>query len=185
MKLRFAFAKPATAVAPRRRDRIDALYEQHLGKVKRWARQLAGPGMDVEDIVHDVFMIAFRKRFSFRGDASIDAWLFRITEREVRNKRRRLRLRLALLGRHRDTLVPPPPDTPQQELERRERHERLYWALDRLPERYRTALILFEIEELPGERVAEMTGNRLNAVWVILHRGRARLLQLLAKEEAT
>jgi DNA-directed RNA polymerase specialized sigma24 family protein len=61
----------------------------------------------------------------------------------------------------------------------------LYRALDRLPDRYRTALILFEIEELPGERVAEMTGVRLSAVWVTLHRGRERLLRLLTEEDRT
>jgi RNA polymerase sigma-70 factor, ECF subfamily len=185
MKSRIALANQATASGTRRPDRIDALYEQHLVNVKRWARRLAGPWMDLEDVVHDIFLIAFRKGFQFRGEASIDTWLFRITEREVRAKRRRMRLRQALLGRHQETLVPLPPDTPQQELERRERHARLYRALDRLPDRCRTALILFEIEELSGERVAEMTGASLGTVWVTLHRGRARLLQLLAEEDGT
>jgi RNA polymerase sigma-70 factor (ECF subfamily) len=185
MKLRFAIAKEATTAGTRRSDLVDTLYERHLGKVKRWARRLAGPWMDLEDVVHDIFLIAFRKGFQFRGDASVETWLFRIAEREIRGKRRRIRLRQALLGLHQDTLVPPPPDTPQEEMERQERHARLYRALDRLPDRYRTALILFEIEELPGERVAEMTGVRLSAVWVTLHRGRERLLRLLTEEDRT
>ena len=68
-------------------------------------------------------------------------------------------------------------------MERRERHARLYRALDRLPDRYRTALILFEIEELSGEQVAKMTATSLSTVWVRLHRGRERLLELLAEDD--
>ena len=159
------------------------LYQRHLGQVKRWTRQLAGPSADLEDLVHDIFLIAFRKGFQDRGEASVDTWLFRIAHNEIRARRRRSRLRQVLLGRHQDVLVPLAPNTPQQEMERRERHARLYRALDRLPDRYRTALILFEIEDLPGERVAEMTKTTLSAVWVRLHRGRERLLQLLAEDD--
>jgi RNA polymerase sigma-70 factor, ECF subfamily len=183
MKLRLAIAKETAAASARPADPIDVLYERHLDQVKRWARQLAGPSADLEDLVHDVFLIAFRKGFQDRGDASVDTWLFRITHNEIRARRRRSRLRQVLLGRHQDVLLPLAPNTPQQEMERRERHARLYRALDRLPDRYRTALILFEIEDLPGERVAEMTKTSLSSVWVRLYRGRERLLQLLAEDD--
>ena len=180
MKPRFAIAKDATAVSPRRADPIDTLYERHLGQVKRWARQLAGPAVDLEDLVHDIFLVAFKKGFQDRGEGSVDTWLFRITHHEVRARRRRSRVRQLLLGQHQECLAPVAPNTPQQEMERQERRERLYRALDRLPDRYRTTLILFEIEELSGERVAEFTGISLGTVWVRLHRGRERLLELLA-----
>ena len=175
--------KPATAPDAPGGDPVDALYDRHLGQVRRWASQLAGPGAELEDLVHDIFLIAFKKGFQDRGQASIDTWLFRITHHEVRARRRRSRLRHVLLGRHQECLTPPAPNTPQQEMERRERHARLYRALDRLPDRYRTALILFEIEELSGEQVAKMTETSLSTVWVRLHRGRERLLELLAEDD--
>ena len=56
-------------------------------------------------------------------------------------------------------------------------------ALDRLPDVYRTALILYELEELPGEEVARLTGVPLGTVWVRLHRGRERLMQILSRGE--
>jgi len=183
MKPRIAMAKEKTGGGAASADPVDALYERHLGQVKRWARQLAGPAADLEDLVHDIFLIAFRKGFKDRGEASVDTWLFRIAHHEIRARRRRSRLRQLLLGRHQDALVPPAPNTPQQEMERRERHVRLYQALDRLPDCYRTTLILYEIEELSGERVAELTGTSLGTVWVRLHRGRERLVELLARED--
>jgi len=159
------------------------LYQCHLAQVKRWARQLAGPTADLEDLVHDIFLIALKKGFRSRGEATIDTWLFHITHHVVRGKRRRRQLRELLLGRHQTMLVPPSPSTPQQELERRERHARLYRALDRLPDRYRTTLVLYEIEELSSDRVAELTGTTVGTVWVRLHRGRQRLIALLAQED--
>jgi RNA polymerase sigma-70 factor, ECF subfamily len=67
-------------------------------------------------------------------------------------------------------------------MERRERVERLYRALDRLPDIYRTALILFEIEGVRGNELAELVGIDVETLWVRLHRGRAKLLALMSKE---
>jgi RNA polymerase sigma-70 factor (ECF subfamily) len=159
------------------------MYSQHLAKVKRWARRLAGPSADLEDLVHDVFLIALRKGFQFRGDASVETWLFGITQRVVWTKRRKSHVRQWLFGRNQSDLVPPEPHTPHHELERREQNVRLYHALDRLPEVYRTALILYELEELSGEEVARLTGVPLGTVWVRLHRGRERLMQILSRGE--
>jgi len=163
-------------------DPLDRLYERHAAQVKQWARSLAGPTADLEDLVHDIFVVALGKGWKDRGEAAVSTWLFRITHHVVRGKRRRAQLRHLLLGRNRDVMAPPSPHTPLQELERRERHVRLYQALDQLPDSYRTMLILYELEELAGEQVAELTGIPLGTVWVRLHRGRERLLQLLAKE---
>jgi DNA-directed RNA polymerase specialized sigma24 family protein len=55
-------------------------------------------------------------------------------------------------------------------------------ALDKLPNIYRTALILFKIEDLPGNEIAELVGIDVETLWVRLHRGRAKLLALMSKE---
>jgi RNA polymerase sigma-70 factor (ECF subfamily) len=183
MKPRPAIASGTSAPSARGVDFTDAMYGQHLAKVKRWARRLAGPSADLEDLVHDVFLIALRKRFQFRGEATIETWLFGITQRVVWTKRRKSQLRQWLFGRNQTALVPPEPRTPQHDLERREDNVRLYQALDRLPAVYRTSLILYELEELSGEEVARLTGVPLGTVWVRLHRGRERLMQILARGE--
>jgi RNA polymerase sigma-70 factor (ECF subfamily) len=175
----------SAAPSPFAAESVDALslYSQHLPKVKRWARRLGGPCADLEDLVHDIFLVALRRGFQPRGEASIETWLFCITQRVVWGKRRRSQLRQWLFGRNQAELTPPEPQTPQHELERREQNVRLYRALDRLPEAYRTALILYELEELSGEEVARLTGVPIGTVWVRLHRGRERLMTILAREE--
>jgi RNA polymerase sigma-70 factor (ECF subfamily) len=115
----------------------------------------------------------------------ITTWLFHITQQVVRWRRRNDALRRWLWGRHgQDTVdaqtsVP----TPVEELERREENLRLYAALDRLPEKYRTTLVLFALEGLSGEQIAELTNSEVGAVWVRLHRARARLADLLVDEQ--
>jgi RNA polymerase sigma-70 factor (ECF subfamily) len=182
MTLHLIKSPPATNQAM---DPLDELYARYAPDVKRWVRRLAGPGFDVEDILHDVFLVVVRRGFTFRGDADIKTWLFRITHHLVRRQRRRAFVRGLLFGRHRSEAEASTPSvpTPQEEIERRERHLRLYRALDRLPDDYRTALILYEIEGLEGEEVAALVGISVGALWVRLHRGRTKLLACLSAEE--
>ena len=183
MKSRPAIASNTSPPSAGAADSIDTMYGQNLAKVKRWARRLAGPSADLEDLVHDVFLIALRKGFQFRGEATIETWLFGITQRVVWTKRRKSQLRQWLFGQNQTVLVPPDPRSPQHDLERREDNARLYQALNRLSDAYRTTLILYELEELSGEEVARLTGVPLGTVWVRLHRGRERLMQILARGE--
>jgi RNA polymerase sigma factor (sigma-70 family) len=141
MQRRLAIARESTGGHASPADSVDAIYEGHVAQVKRWARRLAGPGADLEDLVHDVFLVVLKKGFESRGEAAIDTWLFSVTHHVVRSKRRRRQLRELLLGRHREMLVPASPSTPQQDIERSERLARLYRALDRLPDRYRTTTV--------------------------------------------
>jgi RNA polymerase sigma-70 factor (ECF subfamily) len=163
---------------------LDRLYQRHAADVERWVQRLGGPRADHEDLIHDVFVVALRRRAEFRGEASLRTWLFRITHHVVRSRRQRELVRGLLFTRHAPALADAPsPPSALDELERRERSVRLYAALDRLPDRYRTPLVLYELEGMSGDEVAELLGLELNAVWVRLHRGRARLLKALARME--
>jgi DNA-directed RNA polymerase specialized sigma24 family protein len=59
----------------------------------------------------------------------------------------------------------------------------LYEVLDGLSERYRTALILFELEGLSGEQIAAITDTTVANVWIRLFRGRRQFMhRLMARE---
>jgi RNA polymerase sigma-70 factor, ECF subfamily len=182
MKPRLAVSSGAAAPSERVTDAMDTLYGQYLAKVKRWARRLAGPSADLEDIVHDIFLIALRKGSQLRDDAALDSWLFGITQRVVVSRRRKSQVRRWLFGQNETALIPPEPRTPAHEVERREQSRRLYQALDRLPDTYRTTMILYELEELSGDEVARLTGVPVGTVWVRLHRGREQLTKILTRE---
>jgi len=160
------------------------LYARHAATVGRWAQRLGGPDIDAEDVVQEVFVLVHLKLGQFRGEAGVETWLFRITLNEVNRQRRRRRPNLlSRLGIGKEAEQVTAADAlPGEELERRQDIARLYRALDRLPEKQRTALILFELEELAGKQIAELMGIGLANLWVVLHRARARLAHEL--EEA-
>jgi RNA polymerase sigma-70 factor (ECF subfamily) len=158
---------------------LDALYRAHAATVARWAAHLGGPRLDVDDAVHEVFLVAGRRLPEFRGDAKVTTWLYRITERVVRSGRRRERVRRWIDHVRRadvERSLSPPRLTPVEELERVQSRDTVYRILDRLAEKYRRVLVLFELEELPGEEIAALTGVKLATVWVHLHRARALFL---------
>ena len=159
------------------RAAFDAFYLQHVQLVNRWAARLAGPELEVEDVVQEVFLIAHRRLDSFRGAAKLSTWLFGITQNVVRHRRRKERLRRWLLGAASDvSRLEPPRLTPVEELERREATKTVYRLLDALPDKYREVFILFEIEGLSGAEIAALAGLNITTVRVRLHRARARFL---------
>jgi RNA polymerase sigma-70 factor, ECF subfamily len=162
----------------------EQLYEKYEPLVERWVRRLAGPEADIEDLVHDVFLVALRRYHEFRGDAEVSTWLFRITQLIVRKRRFRRRLHgfLNLVFRGHSAALAPRSPTPLEELERRQQCALLYQALDRLPEKYRTPIILFDIDGRSASEVASLLGLKVNTVWVRIHRARGKLLDDLSAE---
>jgi len=164
---------------------LEALYRAHAPTVARWAAKLAGPLVDVDDLVHEIFLVVRRRLPELRGEAKVTTWLYRITERVARESRRKDRFRRWFSrARHLEIerTMAPPHLTPVDEFERRQSSETVYRILDRLPGKYRNVLILFELEELSGEEIATLTGLKLATVWVHLHRARARFIAEMKRD---
>jgi RNA polymerase sigma-70 factor (ECF subfamily) len=153
---------------------LETIYRAYAPDVSRWARRLRGPGGDVDDLVHEVFLVAQRRLPEFRGEARVGTWLYAITVRVVQGQRRRERwLRWLRLGQ----LQPPEPSSlpsPLEALESRQATELTYQLLDKLSEAERSALILFELEGLSGQEIATLTGEPVATIFVRLHRARRR-----------
>jgi RNA polymerase sigma-70 factor (ECF subfamily) len=164
-------------------------YRNHAQTAARWARQLGGAEIDVEDVVQEVFMVVSRRLSSFRGEARFSSWLFEITRKIVANHRRRQRWRFWRSGNEESLACAPSHERdPAAELERRQTVTLFYRALDRLPDKYRTVLVLYEIEGLSTQEIADLRELNLSTVKVQLSRARERFLkqyqQQLKKEKS-
>jgi RNA polymerase sigma-70 factor (ECF subfamily) len=167
-----AIALPAT-------PSVEEIYRTHHADVTRWVSRLAGPGVDLEDLTQEVFALVQKHLSSYRGEAQLTTWLFQISTNVVRAHRRRERWR-SFFGRSHDVAdgtAGQAAASADEQIAQREARDLVYQALDRLKDRYRTAIILFEIEDLPGEKVAELMGVSTAHIWVLLHRARAELLE--------
>lgn len=161
------------------------LYAAYVHQIARWAERLAGPALDLEDVVHEVFSIVHRQRAQFRHDSSIATWLFGITNNVVRHRRRKEKWRRWLSGSAEETaghLASTAPD-PLRHAERDEATRVVYRLLDRLPERDRQVLILFELEELGADEVAALLKIKVANARLRLHRARTRFLRAHRQSE--
>jgi RNA polymerase sigma-70 factor, ECF subfamily len=173
---------------------LEAVYRAHSATVARWAKRLLGPKDDYEDVVHEVFLVVQRRLPEFRGDAQITTWLHEITVRMVQTHRRRARWWSWVKGLSQNpsrgsaaglsTSWFEPVADPEATLEARERARLLYSLLDELREDLRTTFILFELEGLSGNQIAEITGTNLTTVWVRLSRARRKFLERMRTLEA-
>jgi RNA polymerase sigma-70 factor, ECF subfamily len=183
---------------------LETVYRAHVQRVARWASRLGGPDFDVEDAVQETFLIAQRKLPSFRQEAAVATWLYKIVENVVRHRKRKQRWRRlwadafssgprggASSGGSDDgaepleplvARLPSPERSPSERLEQREQTRMLYRLLDQLPERQRAVLVLFELEGHTGEEIAALLGAKVATVWVWLHRARATCAKRLREQ---
>jgi RNA polymerase sigma-70 factor (ECF subfamily) len=172
---------------------VEAIYGRHADDVARWARRFGGPRIDAEDVVHEVFLVVQRRFHEWRGDANVTTWLYEITFRVVRDRRARgwwRRWSAGVIGGDasgaRGELAELAGDQPNalDLLQRREASAALYEILEGIGEKYRTVIILFELEGRSGEEIAALTGLSLANVWVRLHRARQKVLKRFQAWEA-
>ena len=165
---------------------LERLYEDNAEMVRRAVLRLHGPGADVDDLVHDVFLVALRRGGSFEGRSSASTWLYGIAIKVVATARRRERVRrmlsfsFALEGD--DAAEPVENLTPARLFEHREASRAVYRILDRIVEKKRAVFVLYELEGLSGEEIAEAVGCPLKTVWTRLHHARKEFTQHLDRE---
>ena len=162
---------------------FEEIYQQYFREVGSWIRALGGPDADREDITQEVFLVVRRRLPAFDG-ANLPGWLFRITQRQVRDFRRRAWFKhIFTRGRleEADTLAHAHPG-PAASLERKENQRLLYAMLDKIRESRRSTFILFEIECLSGEEIARIQGVPVNTVWTRLYHARKDFFALAAKQ---
>jgi RNA polymerase sigma-70 factor (ECF subfamily) len=130
------------------------LYEQNSGFVRDVVARHAGPTIDAEDLVQNVFLVAHRKWERLSRHAQPRAWLHLAALREVWTAHRRERLKRLLPFRF--SADPVETEGPESAYQHREASRDLYALLDRLPEKQRTAFILFYVDGLSSAEIGQM-----------------------------
>lgn len=168
---------------------FEALVRAHGGRMLSVARRMLGSEEEARDAVQDALLSAFRSLARFERKASLATWLHRIVVNaalmKLRNRRRKPEAAVEdllpkfLEDGHR--VVPSNEWSPSAEtaLERSEVRTLVRSQIDRLPEAYRSVLLLRDIEELDTQETADLLGLTPNAVKIRLHRARQALRTLL------
>src|SRR6185436_16510247 len=161
---------------------FDTLYKDHVDLIYRFAHRLCGEDEAAKDLVQETFLNAYRGLRQFRGDAKISTWLYTIASRaclRMRRKRKGAPERELSLEEFIPTSegefhlqIPIEGLTPEQALENKQLREALQQAINKLPKKYRMALVLRDMEGLSAGEAGGIMGLSERTLKTRLHRAR-------------
>lgn len=163
-------------------DQWETIVRDHQQAVYRYAYRLCGNQHDAEDLTQETFIRVFRALDSYQP-GGMRSWLYRITSNLFIDKKRHEQvIRMESLGDKEETSS----DTPRgislgvdTLLSDRVLHPALASALSAMPEDYRVAVVLRDIDGYQYDEIADMLGIKIGTVRSRLHRGRKALRESL------
>lgn len=145
-------------------EAFDEIVRRHQRVIYQLCYRYVGNHEDANDLAQDVFLRAYRGLKTYKGDASLSTWLYRIGVNvclnKVTSKAPRLdRMQPLDAVQHADTSG----EHPEAALMRKERAERVRAAIATLPPKQRATLILRMYHDLPHEEIASILGSSVGA----------------------
>jgi RNA polymerase sigma-70 factor (ECF subfamily) len=134
---------------------------------------------EAEDVAQEVFIQVFKSISSFRGDAKLSTWLYRIAVNrslnKIRSRKSKFFVAIDSLFESEHTHKSSYSVTPHDSLENQERAKVLHDAIDKLPDNQKTAFVLSKYKGLPNKKVSEIMSATLSSVEALLNRAKKNL----------
>ncbi len=162
------------------------VYDEFHGKIRHYLGRMVGKDQ-AEDLTQEVFMKINKGLEGFKGESKLSTWIYRIATNTALDKLRSRPIRensqkvtLTEAGNESQVedggvCVEEKSLSAEREAIRKEMNECIREFVGKLPENYRTVIILSELKDLKNQDIAEILGISLDTVKIRLHRARARL----------
>jgi RNA polymerase sigma-70 factor, ECF subfamily len=160
---------------------FEELYRTHARRIFGLAVRMLGNTADAEDLLQEIFLSAYRKLDSFRGESALGTWLYRLATNQILDY---VRSRAARTGQLTDGLDDAGvlPDASSHRLgERAIDRIDLERALAQLPDGCRAAFVLHDVQGLEHGEVADVLGIAEGTSKSQVHKARLRLRALLGR----
>jgi RNA polymerase sigma-70 factor (ECF subfamily) len=141
------------------------VYDAHFAFVWRSLRRLRIPDASLKDAMQDVFVVVHRRLGEFEGRAKVSTWLFGICLRVAKDYRRRAHVRREVLDDSGFASVADPNSDAGADAERQQDLAMFEAALEELEIDQRAVFILFELENMTGDEIAESLDIPLGTVY--------------------
>ncbi len=164
------------------RGALRAFVDLYQGRVRGLCSRLLSHPQDAEDVAQDVFFQVYKSAGAFRHDSSVSTWVYRIAVNRCRNFNRDNRERMLegkALGVSGEPAAPAS-DDPASALSLIETRAALRRAIDDLPDKQRTMLILNKFDGRSYQEIAEILNVSLGSVESCLFRAKRNLQKRLA-----
>ncbi len=159
------------------RDALGELVRRYQEKLRRVAFRTLGDVHAADDAVQDTFVRVFGAARRFKPTGKASSWLYRITLNLCKDRLRKLKRRAISLDALGGQVAAGEKADP---METDETIRQVNIALDALPDRQRTSVLLHRYEGMSHRRIAEITGWSQSAVESLLIRAYANLRKNLA-----
>jgi len=164
---------------------VVAVHAQYANFVFRSLQRLGVRPPDLDDLRQEVFIVVHKRLHTFETGGSIQAWLFGICKNVVAHHRQRAYVR-------RETTAVPVPETssesvvpsPEESLATKQARAELEALLDELDLDKRAVLVMFEIDQMECEEIAEELGVPVGTVHSRLHAARKAFEKAIARRQA-
>lgn len=167
---------------------FEKIHQIFRPKILRYLTRLVGEN-EAEDLAQEVFVKVNQGLKTFRGEAQLSTWIYRIATNAALDRLRSPSLQRTPHKGHRVVSVPEGeiirqdkdawtgerPPSVETSLIREEMNECIRNFVENLPANNRTIMVLSELEGLKDSEIAEIVGVSLNTVKIRLHRARAKL----------
>jgi RNA polymerase sigma-70 factor (ECF subfamily) len=165
----------ATLAASGDASAFERLYRKHVSRVYGLVRRMLNDD-DVDEVAQDIFVRAWQKLGTFRGEAAFGTWLHRLGVNVILARRETLgtRRKRYLEGDAILETVPARRSGPEMAMD-------FESALERLPEGAREVFVLHDVEGYRHEEIAEMLGLATGTSKSQLHRARMAMRQHLER----
>jgi len=168
------------------RKRFQETMIPHMDLLFNYANYLTGDREEAGDLLQETFLKAYRFFDKFEAGTNARAWLYRIMRNTFINDYRRLK-RAPNLVEYDEQITPNylAQQDPRRSTDLRERidansfEDEIALAISGLPEKYKSVIVLRDVEDLPYEEIADALRIPVGTVRSRLHRGRAILFEKL------
>lgn len=159
------------------------LMDRYQGKITRYAKKFLSDEAHIEDAVQEIFLKTYENIQSFDSARNFSPWIYRIAHNTFVNVLRKNK-REHMITLELDTLASfPEPEKEEPEVEREEMAKHLDHGLAQMSENYREVLILYYIENLGYQEIADVLRIPIGTVGIRLRRGKKILRDFLEKEK--
>jgi len=158
------------------------VYNEYHDKLLRYLQRMVGKN-DAEDVTQEVFVKIDKGLKEFKGQSSLSTWVYRIATNaaldKIKSRTHNEEYRTAApdeTGNETENVCAEEQSlSAEREAIRNEMNECIREFVDKLPESYRTVIILSELKDLKNQEIAEILDISLDAVKIRLHRARIKL----------
>ncbi|WP_343557542.1 RNA polymerase sigma factor [Sphingobacterium sp.] len=156
------------------KENFEIIYKEYAPTIRKLCLSYTGDKDNAEDLIQETFIAVWKKIGSFRNDAKLGTWIYRIA---INNCLMSIRKQQYIETIANKSFIDIPDETSDEKVQQ---IDLLYKCISKLKEADRI-LITFVLDEKPYEEIAEITGITENNLRVKIHRIKKELTEIFHK----